>query len=204
MNLKSNGHTALAGKPSSAASAWTGGGILARILCICLFAGLDYVGSGMRIPLQPVPITMQTLFVLLAGAVLGGGTGAASQLLYLTAGIIGLPVFAGGTFGLAALYGPTGGYLIGFLAAPLVVGYLIKRKTGLKWNFLVFSLGAFTILLIGSSYLYIFYIHNLRAAFYAGFLPFIPGDLFKIAAAASIYSSYAALRSDRRRHFSST
>ena len=79
------------------------------------------------LPFSPVPITGQTLAVLLVGALLGTARGAMTAALYLGWGIVGLPVFAGGTFGLARLAGPTGGYLVGFIAAAAVVGHLAQR-----------------------------------------------------------------------------
>ena len=85
--------------------------------------------AQVRIPLPftPVPITGQTFAVLLVGAVLGSRRGAASLLLYLMQGLVGLPFFAGGTSGLAILLGPTGGYLVGFIVAAYLVGLLAAR-----------------------------------------------------------------------------
>jgi len=81
---------------------------------------------SLPLPFTPVPITGQTFAVLLVGAVLGARRGAASLVLYLLEGSLGLPVFANGTNGLARLLGPTGGYLIGFVAAAWIVGYSLN------------------------------------------------------------------------------
>src|SRR5438105_3015773 len=89
---------------------------LADVVLILLFANVTAESAFIRIdlPFTPVPITGQTLAVLLAGAALGWRRGAASQIVYILEGLAGLPVFAGGTSGLAVLIGPTGGYLVGF------------------------------------------------------------------------------------------
>ena len=78
----------------------------------------------MFFPLYPVPLTLQTLFTYLAGAVLGPSLGALSQVIYILLGGIGLPVFAGGKAGFGTLLGPTGGYLFGFIAASFAIGKL--------------------------------------------------------------------------------
>src|SRR3989344_4961015 len=99
-----------------------------------LFAALTAAVSPIKIPLgfTPVPITLQTLMVLLSGAVLGSRLGALSQFLYVLVGALGLPVFAGGGSGLGALLGPSGGYLISYPFAAFITGKMIEKK---KLNF---------------------------------------------------------------------
>jgi biotin transport system substrate-specific component len=167
--------------------------LLIKLFGSLFFAGLFIVGAYIRIPLQPVPVTLQTLFVLLAGAVLGRGFGALSGMFYLTMGFAGLPVFAGGAAGAALFAGPTGGYLIGFIITPMIVGYLINKRSTPGWNLFVFSVGTLMILLCGITYLTIAFTHNLGTSLRVGLLPFIPGDILKILAAASIYRSYVAI-----------
>ena len=89
-----------------------------------LFAALTAIGAWISIPIPPVPFTFQVLFVLLAGAVLGSARGGLSQIVYVLLGVIGLPVFAGGASGPGVLFGPTGGYIFGFIVAAFVVGAL--------------------------------------------------------------------------------
>lgn len=168
--------------------------LLAGIAGSVVFAGLTVVGANIEIPLRPVPITLQTLFVLLSGAVLGRGFGSLGQALYVGAGVTGLPVFAGGVGGAALALGPTGGYLLGFMVAPLIVGALIERRRALWWQIFALYLGSLTILAFGVIYLGLFYTHDLAEAVRVGYLPFVPGDLLKILAAASIYRSYRAFR----------
>src|SRR3989338_2599379 len=108
-----------------------------------LFAALTGAVAWFKIPLPftPVPITLQTLMVLLSGAVLGAYYGGLSMIVYLILGAIGLPVFAGGSSGIPALLGPTGGYLLSYPVAAFVVGKMIEKK---KLNAFVryFSFGA--------------------------------------------------------------
>ena len=96
-----------------------------------LFAALTGAVAWFKIPLPftPVPITLQTLMVLLSGAMLGAYYGALSMIIYLLLGAIGLPVFAGGSSGVGALLGPTGGYLFSYPVAAFVIGFMLQKKT---------------------------------------------------------------------------
>ena len=95
-----------------------------------LFAALTAAVAWFKIPLPftPVPITLQTLVVLMSGAMLGPIYGALSMIIYLVLGTIGLPVFAGGSSGVGALLGPTGGYLFSYPVASFVIGKMIEKK----------------------------------------------------------------------------
>ena len=138
------------------------------------------------LPFTPVPITLQTLAVLLTGAALGSKRGAASMLLYILEGAAGLPVFAGGVGGFIHLIGPTGGYLWAFPIAAFVVGLLCERR--LERRFLTSALvmlpGTLIIYAVGVSWLAIFLHISIAQAFVFGMLPFIPGDILKIVIAA--------------------
>jgi biotin transport system substrate-specific component len=171
----------------------TGRRVLVGSIGALVFALLTFVGANIEIPLRPVPITLQTLFVVLTGACVGRGFGLMGQSLYVGAGVVGLPVFAGSTAGLAIVTGPTGGYLIGFLLAPLLVGALIRRSERAWWQFAVFYLGSHVVLGLGVLHLALFYTGSFGEALALGYLPFIVGDLLKNAAAVSIYRSYRAL-----------
>lgn len=94
-----------------------------------VFAGLTAVGAFLRIPIPYVPFTLQDLFVLLSGAVLGPAFGFLSQMLYLTLGLLGLPIFANGG-GPGYIFQPTFGYLLGFPIASMVVGVVVLYKMG--------------------------------------------------------------------------
>jgi biotin transport system substrate-specific component len=172
--------------------------VFVETLGVVGLASLTLAGAHIRIPIEPVPITLQTLFVLLAGALAGSFRGFLSQTLYVTAGLLGVPLFAGAVTGLAALSGPTGGYLAGFVLAPFVVGKLIDRRAGFSWTLLVFSIGALMILALGVLHLALFYTRDVWTAIEVGLLPFAVGDAAKVFAAASIYGSYSRFRSRGR------
>jgi biotin transport system substrate-specific component len=142
----------------------------------------------MLIPLPPVPITLQTLFLCLAGALLGSRLGALSQVVYLLIGLIGLPVFAGGKAGLGVLLGPTGGYLIGFIAGAYVIGKLveIRKRPGFVWIVFSMVIGTVLIYLFGVIQLILIARFSVDKAVTVGVLPFLIGDTLKIAVAALI------------------
>jgi biotin transport system substrate-specific component len=152
--------------------------ILGGSLLIALSAQLQFV-----LPFSPVPITGQTFAVLLLGALYGSKRGPATVVTYLALGAVGLPVFAGGAFGIARLVGPTGGYLLGFVAAAFVVGLLSERGWDRKlWTTAVG-------MIIGNGIIYVAGVLWLSrfvgwpAVLSTGVLPFLAGDALKIALA---------------------
>ncbi len=154
--------------------------VLAGSLLIALSAQI-----AIPLPFSPVPVTGQTMAVLLVGALLGRRRGSLAVLVYIAEGIAGLPVFAGGAAGPARLLGPTGGYLVGFVAAAYLVGLLAERgwDRRVSTTAAAMALGNLVIYTVGVLWLTVF-VGSLSAALAAGVLPFIPGDLAKIAAAA--------------------
>ncbi len=163
------------------------------VVAVLLFANLTAVAGriAINLPFSPVPITGQTLMVLLSGAALGSRRGAASQIAYLLEGIIGLPVFAGGTSGIGVLLGPTGGYLIGFVACAGLVGWLVER--GLCRNavtgVLTMLAGSALVYVFGAAWLGHFLSGGLPAVLVQGVLPFLPGDVLKSLIAAGVVPS---------------
>jgi biotin transport system substrate-specific component len=127
------------------------------------------------------------MLVILSGAFLGARNGAISQLGYLAAGAVGLPVFANFNLGIAALFGPTGGYLIAFPIAAFVVGKIIEQNKSLLVIASAMILGTLLILFSGAAYLSLFFGGNFGEAFKAGVLVFTIWDVIKISAAVSIY-----------------
>ncbi|MCJ7728792.1 MAG: biotin transporter BioY [Sedimentisphaerales bacterium] len=133
---------------------------------------------------SPVPITAQTFAVLMLGALLGSRRGGLAMLVYLVEGALGLPVFAAGV-GLAALFGPTGGYLVGFVAAAYLVGKLAERG----WDRRIVTTVA--AMIVGNAVLHLFgftwlaVLTDVKTAFITGVYPFILGDLLKVALAAA-------------------
>jgi biotin transport system substrate-specific component len=159
---------------------------LRRMVYAAMFGALTAIGSFIVIPLQPLPMTLQTLFTGLAGVVLGGYTGALSQIIYVLLGIIGLPVFAGGKAGFGTLLGPTGGYLIGFIVGAYVIGKIIeaRREAGLAWIIMALVVGNLVIYTLGTLQLSLVTHFSLLKSLMVGVVPFLPGDLLKLLAAA--------------------
>ncbi len=156
----------------------------------CVMGGSLFVALAaqvaFRLPFSPVPVTGQTLAALLVGALLGSRRGSLALLAYLGEGLVGIPVFAGGGVGLARLLGPTGGYLVGLLAAAYVVGLLAERGWDRKplTTALAMLLGNVVVYAFGLAWLAKFV--GAGSVLAAGLLPFVPGDLFKIALAAGL------------------
>jgi len=135
-----------------------------------------------HLPFTPVPITGQTLPVLLSGAVLGSRRAFASQLLYLAAGAAGMPVFAGGASTLVHLFGPTGGYLWSFPLAAGLLGWLVERGASRRWWRLVLALAVADalILVAGAFWLSVLFGVPPDRAWLLGFYPFLIGDTLKV------------------------
>ena len=154
------------------------------------FAILTAVAAQVTIPVKPVPFTLQTMMVLLAGAFLGAKNGAYSQLLYLALGAAGLPVFAHtpeAGIGLARLIGPTGGYLLAFPIAAFLVGFIIEKNQKYITVVLSMFLGSVVIILSGTLFLTFTYLHNFNEAVKAGAAIFSVWMIVKVFAAASVY-----------------
>jgi len=153
-----------------------------------MFGAVTAVGAYMIIPLPLVPLTMQTFFVSLAPALLGGALGALSQVIYVLIGVIGFPVFAGGKAGLGVLMGPTGGYLIGFIAGAYIMGKLIeiRGKPGFVWMALAMVVGHIALYALGVAQLMLVAKLSLGKAFAVGVVPTLPGGILKILAAALV------------------
>ncbi len=158
------------------------------VILVVAAAALTALAAQWEIPLPftPVPITGQTFAVLLTGAALGAKLGAGGQGLYVIAGAIGLPIYAGGASGWEeARAGGTTGYLIGFIAAAAVVGYLAERRQDRTFPtmFTAFILGSFIIYVFGVAGLMLIFDMTVTEAIVAGVIPFVVGDLIKAAAA---------------------
>jgi biotin transporter BioY len=163
------------------------------LLLILGFGAVTALSAQIAFYIGPVPITGQTFAVLLAGALLGSRRGALSQLTYLAAGAMGAPIFAGWMGGPAVLLGPTGGYLVGFVAAAFVVGFLAERG----WDRRIWSMAL--AMFIGNIVIYIFGLPWLArfvpesSVLSVGLYPFIPGDALKLVLAAVALPSGWAL-----------
>jgi biotin transport system substrate-specific component len=152
-----------------------------------LMAALTAAGAYLAVPVGPVPIVLQNLVVLLTGLLLGPGWGLTSVAVYLLAGAVGLPVFAGGTGGVARLVGPTGGYLAGYVPAVVAVGWISRWGRGrLGFDLAALILGASIVYALGVPWLKLVTGMPMDKAVSVGMLPFLPGDALKIAAAIPI------------------
>jgi biotin transport system substrate-specific component len=137
------------------------------------------------LPLSPVPVTAQTFVVLVLGILLGSRRGVLTMLAYLAEGAFGLPVFAGG-IGLAAILGPTGGYLLGFIVSAYVIGLLAEMGWDRK---IVTTIAAMIIadaILLTFGFAWLAILTNVKTAFITGIVSFIPGDIFKVMLAAMV------------------
>ena len=144
---------------------------------------------SINLPFSPVPITGQTLIILLIGALLGKNRGAAAVGLYLAQGAAGLPVFAGGKSGLITLFGPTGGYLIGFIAAAYVVGILMELRNGKSLLFTGFSLFIGNLIIYTFGLLWLAKFVGESQVLQLGLFPFLVGDILKILLGVTILAS---------------
>jgi len=158
------------------------------IVYASLFGALTAAGAFIVVPLPPVPITAQTFFLNVGAVLLGGSLGALSQFVYVMLGIVGIPVFAGGKAGLGVIFGPTGGYLLGFIIAGFVVGKIAgaKKGAGIFWYIFAMLAGMAIIYLLGIMQLALVAKLSFPQALAAGALPFLPGDIIKILLAAII------------------
>jgi biotin transport system substrate-specific component len=177
------------------AAPWVEGSTARAVIGVLAFVAMTALGAHVRIPLPwtPVPVTLQTFFVSLAGATLGPALGPASQAIYLLLGIAGLPVFAGGDSGMGYLLtGPTTGYLIGFIAASALVGWLIRRREdpGAAWILFSMAAGSLTIYACGALWLAWSLKLSLAGAVAKGILPFLLGDVVKTGAAVGLFRGY--------------
>jgi biotin transport system substrate-specific component len=163
-----------------------------RIFLIISFSILTAISAKVVVPVLPVPFTLQTMAVVLAGAFLGKKNGFYSQILYLAMGAAGLPVFASiadGTIGFFSLFGPTGGYLLAFPVGAYLTGLIVERYSSYSAVVGAMFLGNVVIIISGALYLDAVYIHNISESLKIGGVIFSLWTVVKVFAAASIYFS---------------
>lgn len=154
---------------------------------IGIMAALISVLGPLSLPIGPVPISLTNLAIFVSLYAVGMKNGTISLLIYLLLGFLGLPIFSGYSGGPAKILGPTGGYLIGFIFMALIAGYFIDKFID-RWYLCVIGMILASAILYAFGTAWLAYQANLsaRAALSAGVIPFIPGDLLKIFAAAFI------------------
>lgn len=151
-----------------------------------LMAALTAVGAFIAIPVGPVPIVLQNMFIMLTGLFLGSRWGLASVGVYLLAGACGLPVFSGGGAGIAHFAGPTGGYLIGYLPSVFIIGFISENGRSMLFNLVAMVAGTAVVYLFGVTWLKIATGMTSGKAMAVGMFPFLIGDGIKIVAALFI------------------
>jgi len=171
-------------------------GVLQKVALVVAMACLTGLAAQVKLflPFTPVPVTGQTFAVLLSGVLLGRRWGGLSQLFYLGVGVLGIPWFAGFSSGLSVIWGPTGGYMIGFVFAAFFLGSVTDRYVGarrLRNIFLLMLLANFVFIYVPGLLqlgLWVSFVQgaspSLHEFLWMGFYPFIPGAIFKSALAA--------------------
>ena len=157
--------------------------ILGGALFLALCAQISF-----ELPFTPVPITLQTFGVLLIGASYGALRGGLTAAVYLLMGIVGLPVFADRTHGLDVVIGATGGYLIGFILAAVVVGLLAQRRWDRRFSSAVTAMLTDTVIIYACGLVWLKADQGLDLAttLEYGLYPFVPGDLLKLYLAGAL------------------
>lgn len=165
-------------------------GELHKLVWTALLAATVAAGAYLIVPIGPIPVSMQPLFIMLAGFVLGPKRGAACMLLYIAAGAVGLPVFAGGNSGVGVLLGPTAGYLYGYVFLAILTGL----ATGGQGRMLSFTRGflfgaAGMVVVYAGGVLWLMYSleMSLAKALAVGFYPFVLWDMLKALFAVACY-----------------
>jgi biotin transport system substrate-specific component len=163
-------------------------GILRVIVLIVAGTALLALSAKINLPLPYVPMTLQTLVVLLIGTAYGWRLGVATVIAYLGEGAVGLPVFAGPVGGLAPLVGPTAGYLFGFVAAAFITGWLSARgwDRSVPWLFVAMGIGHIVILAAGLAWLAFGVRLGIEKAWLVGVLPFLAASVIKNALGAAL------------------
>jgi len=164
--------------------------VFCRFFAVAASVVMISLGAYVRIPLTftPVPLTLQTLFVLLSAALLGQRLGLAAQAGYVFLGASGVSIFSGTSSGGAYLLGPTGGYIAGFILAAIMIGKVIRYAgRNAFYVFGIFCFADLVILACGTLWLKAVLNAPLAQAARLGFIPFIPGDLLKIVVAVIAY-----------------
>ena len=165
-------------------------GLITDALLVLAGTGLVAASAqiSIKLPFTPVPITGQTFSVLLVGASLGSLLGSTSMLLYLLLGAAGAPIYAHHAHGWREISGATGGYIVGFVAAAAVTGFLARRQWDRKLSsaIAIMLTGNVIIYLVGLPWLAVDLSTNLEKTLEYGLYPFVPGDIFKLYLAAAL------------------
>ncbi len=163
-------------------------GVLRTVILIALGTALLTLSAKINLPLPYVPMTLQTLVVLVIGAAYGWRLGGTTLIVYLAEGASGLPVFAGPVGGLAPLLGPTAGYLVGFVAAAFTTGWLSERGWDRSMSLLFVAMGAGHIIILAAGFAWLVFGMKLgfEKAWLVGIAPFVAASVIKNALGAAL------------------
>lgn len=158
-----------------------------QMALVAIMTALTCILAPFSLPIGPVPISLTNLVIYFSLYLLGWKLGTLSYVIYLLIGLVGVPVFSGFTAGPAKLFGPTGGYLIGFIPMAIIAGIIIDKYTE-KWLLCLLAMivGTIVCYALGTTWLAYEAKMDMMAALWAGVIPFIPGDLVKMALAILI------------------
>lgn len=170
----------------STLEALAGGSLAKKAAIVVLGSVFLAVMSQITVFFYPVPMTLQTLAVMLIGVTFGFRMATATVALYLLEGLVGFPVFAGFMSGPAIFIGGTGGYLFGFLGAAALMGYLADRGVTRSWAGMIATLFAGEVVIFGLGVAYLAYLYGFDKSLEYGFYPFWMADLLKLAIAAAM------------------
>lgn len=161
-----------------------GGGLIRKASTVILGSLFLAAMSQIEVPFFPVPMTLQTLAVMLIGLTFGFRLATLTVTLYLVEGAAGLPVFAGFASGPAVFVGGTAGYLVGFLAAAAAMGFLVDRGAARSWPAKIATLAIGEVLIFGFGIAYLTALYGFSTALEYGLYPFVAADLLKMVIAA--------------------
>lgn len=160
-----------------------------ELVLTALFAAMICVLAPLSVPIGPVPISLATFAIMLAGILLGARLGTIATLIYLLLGMVGVPVFAGYTAGVQKLAGPTGGYLVGYVPLAFLCGLLYHRFGSMQkgarkiaWMTVAMLIGTAVLYVLGTAWFCIGMPSALAPALTMCVIPFLPGDAAKIIA----------------------
>lgn len=154
---------------------------------MAIFAAIICIAAPVSVQIGPIPITLATFAIYLAGAILGGKRGMIAVIVYIMLGAVGLPVFSNFNGGFTALLGPTGGYIIGYIPLVLLTGIFSDMNSKKHWTMIIgMLLGTVALYTFGTAWFMIMTGSSLGRALALCALPFIPGDALKIACVSAI------------------
>ncbi len=171
-----------------------------NLALIAMFSAMVVVFSQIVIviPLTPIPLNLATAAVMLSGLFLKGYNGAISMVVYVLLGAIGLPVFSSFSGGIGVVLGPTGGYIMGYILMSLTIGLIIKKKDNFAFSLVSMVVGTVICYIAGSIWFMILTKSNLVSTLMLCVVPFVFGDIFKIAVCGLIYKKMSVFLRSRK------